>query len=191
MLYRLRAGKEGKKLYALDIRPNNIFSILSFSPLSERWTILSSHRSVSWFLRFFFSSVESSSISSFDLSQFGRRGSSVSLPASLSSLFFFFVFLGSGFGVNTFPRRERHFQTWRPFPKPFIFYPCKCGTSDTLVFLLSSRCTVARQRIEVHQSSHSRGVNVAPVRIMKLFVATMTPPLSQIFYVSLFEHGFS
>lgn len=191
MLYRLRAGKEGKKLYALDIRPNNIFSILPFSPLSERWTILSSHRSVSWFLRFFFSSVESSSISSFDLSQFGGRGSSASLPASLSSLFFFFDFLGSGFGVNTFPRRERHFQTWRPFPKPFIFYPCKCGTSDTLVFLLSSRCTVARQRIEVHQSSHSRGVNVAPVRIMKLFVATMTPPLSQIFYVSLFEHGFS
>lgn len=111
-------------------------------------------------------------------------------PVSPLSFFFFFDFLGSGFGVNTFPRRERHFQTWRPFPKPFIFYPCKCGTSDTLVFLLSSRCTVARQRIEVHQSSHSR-VNVAPVRIMKLFVATMTPPLSQIFYVSLFEHGFS
>lgn len=190
MLYRLRAGKEGKKLYALDIRPNNIFSILPFSPLSERWTILSSHRSVSWFLRFFFFCRIFLHLVLWSIAVRGEGVFRFPSGQSLLSLFFF-DFLGSGFGVNTFPRRERHFQTWRPFPKPFIFYPCKCGTSDTLVFLLSSRCTVARQRIEVHQSSHSRGVNVAPVRIMKLFVATMTPPLSQIFYVSLFEHGFS
>lgn len=131
-------------------RPNHVFSLsFSLSPLSERWTISSICFVTLAF--FFFLCRIFLLISSFDLSQFEEReGRGLPFPfRPVSPLSFFLDFLDSGFGVNTFPHRERHFQTWRPFPKPFIFYPCECGICSCL-------CLDTRQRIEIYQSSHSR-----------------------------------